>query len=459
MEFLDLPIELLSDILPQLTKPQHIEAACRVNKSFYQVLVPRLYERAAIYSWHKHAKAKVVCLFTTLDRYPHLAKYVQRLEIRDFPKSMGADNLHELVLSGLRNCVNLRACTWTRDGSLNSGILAVLQASDSLVELEINGHSDGQYDAGILAGFSHLRKLSLIMPSADVVARLNSWMARTGATLRSLTLICKMSPLVTDSVLEALAPNLAHLEQFSITGCPRVTHLGIWAVISQNSEGLRALGLEGLAVKFNLPHLAALSAASPALARLTSATISVHSEAWLASVASLLASSPLEAFQIYATRAFPQTAVTDAFWRAIVTAHGARLTRFSVHRMRVGLPAIADVCARCPALQQLFVVVDPAALGPLADCLARARSLATVHVNFEHGATDADEAPSVLTAPAALAIVRRCPETIALFGCNARVWKVERQIRRNGDGELVAERFLAKYDSPDVPEQFLVVRT
>jgi len=50
-------------------------------------------------------------------------------------------------------------------------------------------------------------------------------------------------------------------------------------------------------------------------------------------------------------------------------------------------------------------------------------------------------------------------DTISLFGCNARVWQVEREVRRNDAGELVVERFLAKYEIPDVPEQFLVVRT
>jgi hypothetical protein len=34
------------------------------------------------------------------------------------------------------------------------------------------------------------------------------------------------------------------------------------------------------------------------------------------------------------------------------------------------------------------------------------------------------EVPVILKAPDALAIVRRCPPTIALFGCNACVWQV-----------------------------------
>ncbi|KAF8188936.1 hypothetical protein K438DRAFT_1593739 [Mycena galopus ATCC 62051] len=470
MEFLDLPLELLSQILAHLPRVQHLASACRVNKVFYKFGVSRLYERASIYSWHKHAKVKVVCLFETLANYPRLAKYVLRLEIRDFPKTtkaLPAGDLEELVLAGLRNCVNLRWCTWTRDGALNSAVLRILQASATLTELEINGHSDGHYDAGILEGFGHLRRVSLIMPSADVVGTLPMWMARTGAHLRSLTLLCKTSPLVTDSILEALAPNLTQLEQFSLTGCLRVTHRGIWAILEHNAAGLRVLALEGLAAKFDLAALSRLCADTPVLASLHSFTLSLHTDAWLTATAALLAHSPLEIVQLYASDplAFTPTASPDAFWHAIVSAHGARLTRVSVHRMAISMRAIQDICVRCPALRQLFVVVDPSALGALTDCLARARALVAVHINFPTVVVAADDPLDEemlgfrLKAPEALAIVRRCPDTIAVFGCNARVWQVEREVRRNDAGELVVERSLAKYESPDVPEQFLVVRT
>ncbi|KAJ7246099.1 hypothetical protein B0H12DRAFT_1187360 [Mycena haematopus] len=466
MEFLDLPLELLSQILVHLPRVQHLAAACRVNKTFYDFGVSRLYERASIYSWHKNAKVKVVCLFKTLADYPHLAKYVLRLEIRDFPKVFKAlrrGELEELVLSGLRNCVNLRSCTWTRDGALNSAMLRVLQARDTLSELEINGHSDGHYDAAILEGFAHLQRVSVIMPSADVVGQLPLWMARTGSQLCSLTLICKTSPLVTDSVLEALAPNLVHLEQFSLTGCLRVTHRGVWAILSHNTVGLRILALEGLAAKFDLAALTALCADTAVLSRLYSFTLSVYNNAWLTTAGALLAHAPLEIVQLYAADllAFPPTARADAFWHALVSTHGARLTRVSVHRMAISLRAIEDICVRCRVLRQLFVVVDPSALDALGDCLARACALTAVHINFPMVAAEdwVEPVPVVLKAPDALAIVRRCPDTIALFGCNVRVWQVEREVRRNEAGELVVERMLAKYESPDVPEQFLVVRT
>jgi hypothetical protein len=60
MEFVHLPLELLTQILSHFVKAQHLAHACRVNKAFYEFGIPRLYERASIYSWHKHAKMKVI---------------------------------------------------------------------------------------------------------------------------------------------------------------------------------------------------------------------------------------------------------------------------------------------------------------------------------------------------------------------------------------------------------------
>ncbi|KAJ6626242.1 hypothetical protein B0H10DRAFT_1999434 [Mycena sp. CBHHK59/15] len=329
MEFLDLPLELFSHILCHLARPQHIASVCLVNKVFHQFGVPRLYERVSISLWHKHGKAKVVCLFSTLTNYLHLTKYVLKLgpahtEIRDFPKSLGVMDTDELVLNGLKNCLNLQACTWTRDGLLNSAILSLLHVSQTLREQEINGYSDGNYDAGILAGFAHLHRISLIMPSTRVFRQFNSWMALTGATLCTLTLICKMSPLITDDILGAHAPSLVHLDQFSITGCPHVGHAGIWAIISQNITGIVS--------------------ASAATCYLTAITLSLDQETWLTSVSTMLSTTPLEVFQIYATSVLVQSFATEVFWRDVVTMHGP----------------LAG--CRCTSLLQLFVVIDHASL-------------------------------------------------------------------------------------------------
>jgi len=192
----------------------------------------------------------------------------QLSEIRDFPKALPDTDgdIMKHVYLGLRNCTNLRACTWTRDGSLDSDILKVLHSCDTLEELELNGHSTGHYDTRLLLGFTHLRRISIIMPSAAVVSQLRPWLSLTGETLRSLTLICKVCSLnlsscsvnlcrkasgfITDQTLESIAPFLVNLEHLHLTGCPKVTSSGVWAILSSNAKGLIGLGLEGVSPKF-----------------------------------------------------------------------------------------------------------------------------------------------------------------------------------------------------------------
>ena len=126
------------------------------------------------------------------------------------------------VLLGLKNCVNLRCCVWTRDGSLTSEILQALLCASTNVEpnpgvedipleyfrkeelmgrlenrglreLEINGRDGGFYDHTLLLGFVGLERISLIMPSVAVVSLLPKWTSLNHNTLRKLTLICKVS--------------------------------------------------------------------------------------------------------------------------------------------------------------------------------------------------------------------------------------------------------------------------
>jgi len=195
VQFLDLPPELVPTVLSHLLKPHHLASTCLVSRTFYQFAAPLLYERPSIYPWQREGKAKVIQLFSTLAHCHHLARYVVRLEIGYFPKAFSADGLEmlDVVLKGLKNCINLRACKWTRDGSLNSDIVRALQTSDALRELEINGRDDGNYDPDLLKEFTSLTRISLVMPSGSVISRLKPWTELTGDTLQTLKLICKVS--------------------------------------------------------------------------------------------------------------------------------------------------------------------------------------------------------------------------------------------------------------------------
>jgi hypothetical protein len=199
-----------------------------------------------------------------------------------------------------------------------------------------------------------------------------------------------------------MASSLTNLEQFYVTGCPKVTERGVSAIISSSQPGLRALGLESVSPRFassspytlrclfiltfayqNMSTFAHQWSTTEALNNLRSITLTISRsladvEGWTKAVLNLLSSSPLERFQIYATSSSSVGAASDAtvphkstgslestmatFWANFVTAHGHRLRRFSVHRMPIGLASIHEICSRCPNLEELFLVAEPRSL-------------------------------------------------------------------------------------------------
>ena len=244
--FLDLPVELLPLILQHIVRPAHIASLCLVNKQFQTFATSQLYERVFIFAWHTDSKTRVsfnswwfarkLCssrsrgysCSTHLISMSHLQNMYDNLvshsfnmhcvyqrrwyfcwhgnydwlslcrttAIRDFPKPFSfaeRKSLLELCSRGVRNCVNLRSCTWTRDGSLTTDILDSLKACPDLQELEINGHHDGHYDPSVLADFKRLRRISLIMPSSPVIDILPYWTSNCTNSLRHLSLICKVT--------------------------------------------------------------------------------------------------------------------------------------------------------------------------------------------------------------------------------------------------------------------------
>lgn len=161
-------------------------------------------------------------LFATLATCPHLAKHVRRLseyvvpqwnfitidpslcgsEIRDFPKvahwarSPETTRILEHTITGLGNCTNLRSCTWTRDGSITDEILNALASLPNLCDLELNGHDSMYYHHKFLRQFTQLQRISVIMPSLDVVLSVRDMVFDSGDKLKSLTMTCKVRPLL-----------------------------------------------------------------------------------------------------------------------------------------------------------------------------------------------------------------------------------------------------------------------
>jgi hypothetical protein len=121
------------------------------------------------------------------------------IEIRDFPKALDSVSYAELVhacVAGIQNCIALTTCTWTRDGSMTSDILEALATLPSLKNLTINGHNAGYYEPASLLLFKNVKKVSIIMPSPDVVRILRPWITGVGGRLTALTLVCKVKVLL-----------------------------------------------------------------------------------------------------------------------------------------------------------------------------------------------------------------------------------------------------------------------
>lgn len=108
--------------------------------------------------------------------------------------------------------------------------------------------------------------------------------------------------------------------------------------------------------------MVALASTSKVLHTLQSFTVTVNHqtplEKWTQNIFDLLLTSPLEVFQIYSSGPVLESPPTVDLWKQIVSVHGQRLRRFSVHRMLIGMESIEDICRRCPSLKELFIVVE-----------------------------------------------------------------------------------------------------
>ncbi|KAI0684903.1 hypothetical protein BC835DRAFT_588106 [Cytidiella melzeri] len=462
--FSSLPIELLSNILQHVIRPSHLATLCLVNNAFYSFSAPVLYHRAFIYAWHKDGKLKVVKLFRTLSEHPELAKYVEQLSIRDFPKAVATAELEQIMsvcLRGLQHCVNLRAFLWTRDGSLSTQILEVLHTLPHLTALEINGHSERYYDPNVLLQFTRLQNITLILPGSRIMDILPAWAAKTASTLRHLTLIWQSTTLLTDQVMEELAVHLTGLEFIHLVGCPRVTHRGLWAIILANKGKLRGLGMEVRSLAFDLSEFSSLCQQSKALRSLHSISIHIDtklsSQRWTQHVMDLLACSPLQTFHLSSFSGEATADLSDDFCAAIVHSHFQTLRKFSVDRMRLSMAAIRDICNRCVGLERLFVVMQHEDLDALGACLSLAQNLRAFHATRSLG--QGSEEALIVPEHKILSLVQKCGWKLSQIGFYTRVMQVDRVAIRQNEGEIRIEPRLVPYENPEIPEPFLAVRT
>ncbi|CAE6524884.1 unnamed protein product [Rhizoctonia solani] len=315
---------------------------------------------------------QVWMILETLANTPHLASHVKALELRDFPTHVSFDERHRMIALATRavsNCINVRSCAWTRDGTLSTRVLQGLAGLDSLKELEINA-KPGAFGAWVpedLLAFRGLQSLTLIMPARSVVELLPEWSAKNKDTLESLVVICKSTPYLNDDILRGMLPSLWNLRRLHLAGCIKLTESSVGNFLADNSH-LRSLALEACSPRFNMNTLSSACATHKSLKWLTSISLTMppskessERRRWLGDVILLLKYSPLESFQLYASGGTDELisyeGVNHEAIKELVDLHAATLRRIGIQRLIVPVKSLAYACEKCSQLEEIFATL------------------------------------------------------------------------------------------------------
>ena len=246
-----LPLEILPHILHHLQwRTRDLHACCLVSRTWNEYATPALYSRLFL-----RDQQRLIKVLQTLEESDHLATLVRVLEIRVFPFGIKAEDLERLeasLLATLLKASRLEELYWTRTGSLTDRVIPFLPALPSLQTLELTGSSRFYSPANITKHLvaSHktpkLAHFSILLPDRAVCDELPRWALQMGAKLRSFSVLCQHSAVVTDQTLRDLSRHLSGLTRLSIAGAKRVTADGIKPLLQ--SGAMRELAMEGLAL-------------------------------------------------------------------------------------------------------------------------------------------------------------------------------------------------------------------
>ncbi|EJD37719.1 hypothetical protein AURDEDRAFT_173230 [Auricularia subglabra TFB-10046 SS5] len=473
-----LPPELYPLILAFVIRPQHLAICALVNGTMNAFATPMLYENVRVFAWQKGSKQRIMRLFETLAEHPELAKYVRRIELRDYPLLMGdqAVRIEEVCLRALENAINLQSCCWTRDGSFSDAVIRTLARLQQLRELDFNGHSGSSYNPKSLLALNQLTHVSVIMPDRETGMLLSTWLELLAPQLRTLSLICKSSGIITDDMLRRVAPQLSALEQLHLTGCTRITAACVSEILSASEPGIASLRLEGLHFAFDLKHLSSSPRALRSLQSLTITFIAYHESEVLSlpAVQALLLHTPrLAELNLHPPPPATRARLPESFISELVRLHGVRLRKLAINRVILGVDELGLVCGGMPRLQQLYITLLEADMSAIAKELRRLPYLHAVHLSFpfaldaagilgmSNDDPDSDSSEHEVEQQgyerAYIDIAKACP-SLSEFGVQNRVWQVERVCTRDEAGSWTTEIRLGRRENPAVAEQFLVMR-
>lgn len=573
LQLANLPPELLPQLLAPLVSRRDLCSASRVCRAWRPVAQRLLFRHIRLFG---RDLAIASHLFTTLADYPDLAALVRRLEVRVYPLSMKLRerlDMEQLAVRMLANCTGVQELVWTRKGALTDAcvlsplsslprlcrptcspaladrVFDAIKKLPNLHSFEINAHttlSPGSWDADHFLDLPPLRSLSLILPDRNVANVLPAFLDRQRALapqatfrtgedqgvllLEELSILCRESPVINDALFSSLLPSLAHsrLTSLALAGCAKLSGSPLLDLLPSLPH-LRHLALEACALDSStfFPH------AAPHLSSLESLKLThpgprhPSHAAFLPALETLLDHThALTSLTLYhsgasATGSREWPSLPADFVRHVASVRGARLRKFEVSGVLVGLEAVEALTERARGLRNVvlhlgyeFDLVRRSSLLSLpfpprnaaAGCeqadlqsllppqsrltaaFAPLASLRTLHLLSQRADISPDDVLSLAeqcvalfslslfklspAAPLAHSIHDnpRCSPTLRQIGFRNRVWLVKRSYAPHPDPDLSpdpdvaraksrAKVSLAPYDLPWFPEALLVVRT
>lgn len=360
-----LPGELVPLVLaPLVWRTADLARCCLVCRWWYSHAAPLLYERL----WLRD-QTRLVRVFASLDTSPALARWLRIVELRVFPFGMPAERLEALeaqIVHALQHAPHLRTLAWTRTGSLSDRVLpSIFGAMTCLKRLELTGDTR-TWSPDVLVRYMPrtITDLAFVLPDRTLASHLVALVACLDGRLQRLSLVCMNSSVITDALLEAIAPHAPRLVALSLVGCKQVHGRGVEALLT---PALRELALENVAITPD-----ELVALTPRLERLTRLTVTTprrahDTPAFFDALARLLdLCSDVQYLALYApggrTPAVPSEAPhaapptpTMRLPPSVLAHVSPSMRHLFLHHVGVPLAQLETLAVRVPHLQELDV--------------------------------------------------------------------------------------------------------
>ncbi|SCV66965.1 BQ2448_5611 [Microbotryum intermedium] len=489
--FQDLPIEVLPLILEPLvgrrSDLRHATLVCRQWREPAERLQ---------YSWIRlwgSDLAIVPLVFRTLADHPHLCHLIRKFEVRVFSLSLilsERQEMEQLAVQVLRQATSLEHLIWTRKGALTDRVFEAITPIKTLTSFELNAHtnlSPGSWDAEHLLRLRPLRMLSLVLPDRSIaqilpaflqhqrtLSRKSDWDLQGRLELQELSILCRESPNINDSVISACSPFLqgSALKSLALAGCSRLTGSTLLPLLAM-LPSLEHLALEATSI----PPSFYLEAA-PLITQLRSLKLTHPGpkqptlDQFPPSLCHLLNSLPdLHTFTLYhsgtpASGRWQWPVVGPVLMDAIVDKK--RLEKFECSGVLIEVELVERLCT-VQGLKDLVVHLGwELHLPRLINAITHLPRLRTLHILAQTPDVTMEQIESIAASS----------RSLEQIGFRNRVWHVRRKYIRVGSNgprqsssnarqngvDPTMEDFrvkvsLERWDSPYWPEALFVVRT